>query len=601
MFYVKWNRKEMEKITRSVPIQTPKIKKAVLLQKNSDKFKFVSINDLQQMMQTMRDHRKKNEFEYWYSERLDVPSKITKNIVYKPKTKRSKAQIWQNKALNLQTTNSILKKQLNDIKMENKRIDIEYKRKIKELESDCFTFIKNIEDDIQTKIEDIIIKYELILKDLQSIHNQKISMMQREHYQNIFEVEQKYKCMINEYENKSQSKVNILSQLQDVNFCQTVEYRQIVKNVIQKAYDNDDGQSLSLQLGGKYPTKYVRCKTFGNPEGDGHGLKTIRDHIPYLNNFISITCKSDDKLEKRLVSEFAKSEKWNPLIKSTLNIAKKLNKKETIKHYINSLQAVRKWQDSNADLNRKLGIKTMFSMDVINKEKHIQSMKSSIYFEADLEVSKKSDDPEINNNKQRKKKKQTEYVLEKFIIFNCKSEEQWVRTVEMELIQHGIVYNYSFGVKTVIGTEGMDKYGDGITVSLMTCTRSEKNNAPLKRRDIAYCGRNKNGNVAAETTNNLRVIYKNMRNGLELLKENTSLLIIRMDPTINDYHVCALRCDYKNKQRLGISLYNYLQIMNMINSNFSEKGEMLFTRVSCSEQLFPLFAKIRIHPNSQWH
>ncbi len=91
-----------------------------------------------------------------------------------------------------------------------------------------------------------------------------------------------------------------------------------------------------------------------------------------------------------------------------------------------------------------LGIKTRCGIDVVRKAKKIQQMKTSDYKAIDMQVSK---------GKDNKNTKKAEYSMQKCVLFNCNPFEQLIRTYEMELREHKVVYNYTFGIKTIIANE----------------------------------------------------------------------------------------------------------------------------------------------------
>eukprot|EP01084_Bolivina_argentea_P204877 349943_1 len=118
----------------------------------------------------------------------------------------------------------------------------------------------------------------------------------------------------------------------------------------------------------------------------------------------------------------------------------------------------------------------------------------------------------------------------------------------MELNNHNVVFNYTFGVKTIKANEGFDKWAEGIMVSLLVSTRESNNNSGLRRRPIGFAARPKDGKAPAETTFNLSKIYESIRDDLELVKENTCMLSINIGK--NKHHCAPLRCEYVNKIKL---------------------------------------------------
>eukprot|EP01084_Bolivina_argentea_P204876 349942_1 len=283
----------------------------------------------------------------------------------------------------------------------------------------------------------------------------------------------------------------------------------------------------------------TKCTVF---EKDKPKLNTVKDHVKYLNNFIEVSCRKDEGLQKQLVAEFCKCEKWKTHIKSTLDVVIKLNAKETVKDYLQNRQGMRNWGDNKARLDKQLGFKTRCSLDVVRKAKKKQQMKTANYQIVDMQVSKAKTD--------RKKSKVVEYEMQKTVLFNCNPFEQLTRTIEMELREHKVEFNYSFGIKTIMANEGTDKWAEGILVSLLVSTRETNNNSAFRRRPIGFAQKPKDGKAPAETTYNMCKLYENIRNDLELLKENTCILSICLDKTTSEYHCAPLCCEYVNKLTL---------------------------------------------------
>eukprot|EP01084_Bolivina_argentea_P191338 328680_1 len=134
-------------------------------------------------------------------------------------------------------------------------------------------------------------------------------------------------------------------------------------------------------------------------------IKTFKDHAKYVSDYISICCHNDLELQQKLFTELVKAEKWNKISKNALDIAQKLNETNTIKDYIASGVGTRKWQDNKAALDKKLGIKTRFSMNIVTKARKKHKLKTATYKTKQMQVTKAVENKQGTQNNQSKRKK----------------------------------------------------------------------------------------------------------------------------------------------------------------------------------------------------
>ncbi len=215
----------------------------------------------------------------------------------------------------------------------------------------------------QTQLQNIQQQQRIDSQKLIESHRQQIYVLKNQNYQLKVKQQQnndvKRICDIIKHEYEKMS----------------AEYMKIVKLIVEQA-NQDDKYHYIFYTNKSQPIHVVRCSRF-NISSYKYGIPSpyaIDKHIPNLNQFLSIMCHHDRKVQNTLFEALIVSEKWKQTALSSLRIVEQLDEKETIIDYLNSKQSVKTWADCNVAKNKILesfitGYMSIISTKDKNKKK----------------------------------------------------------------------------------------------------------------------------------------------------------------------------------------------------------------------------------------
>ena len=176
---------------------------------------------------------------------------------------------------------------------------------------------------------------------------------------------------------------------------------------------------------------------------------------------------------------------------SALKIVTQLSKRETVQHFIRSLQSEASWTKSNIFMNKRLGKKPMKSKHVIFQARKEERMKSAVYEQTMFAIPSSKDNADEVCLSSESEDDETEesavaFVTEPFWTWRCSPLEALVRSLEDEY-NYGSVHSRSlFGTSTLLLSFAHDKYADGTAYTLLWDIKEKNNNDPWRRRPMAW-------------------------------------------------------------------------------------------------------------------
>lgn len=405
----------------------------------------------------------------------------------------------------------------------------------------------------------------------------------------IGNIQHNNKQKISKIVNEQRQSVNIKIKMQQEQIdklkrklAQTEDIKIILHRIAMEAdKQSEDWSAISKLVLDKSRFAQTKCYVFHAGQGNTLHLmscsqinlttkdpSSLRRHVSDLNEFINIKTKKDAAQQKRLVSAFALSQKWKKIISNKLERGVRLSERETVIDYIKSHQSVARWSKCNVDRNKKLKFKALRCRTVVERARKEQEMKTACCEWRELEVTKANADEkdsknEIESNQTEKKK---------LPIWYCSPMEQIVRSYEMELDRGSSVRRTHFGKDSLLSSDGVDKYGQGTMCSLILNVKENGNNESNRRRPIAFMDA-----PASESTNNLQVLWSEIRSEMTIMKENNSFIEIKVAEGGDvKHHVASVACCKLKKKALDASWAENEDVNPAQNPKSMLESESLF-------------------------
>ena len=242
--------------------------------------------------------------------------------------------------------------------------------------------------------------------------------------------------------------------------------RMIVRNVRHSAH-------LSFDIGGE-TIDAVTCSIFTNAYQTDPSYHCLNNHTKDFNNYIDIKCKGNTKLQAILLGHIISSRKWKQIATNSLQIKDSLDLKETIQQGIYSNMSLRRFSTGHAKTHTILG------QHVVASEAKIRQALSELYMDTE---SYQWMNMAISEAERQYHNGDTNLQI---ATYTCDPFELLATTFEDELNSRQINIHQGRGVRTLIVNYGIDKYAEGIAVSLLLGCRATANNSGTRRRPLAY-------------------------------------------------------------------------------------------------------------------